>query len=71
MSKTHFIFQNVLKTGEALFAVQVCIQRCRDVNRDFYVCFIDYRKALDSVHQDNLMHILRNIGLYGKILKII
>jgi len=71
MSETQFGFRDALGTREAVFAVQVLVQRCRDVGRDVYVCFIDFSKAFDRVQHDKLMHILRNMGLDGRDLRII
>jgi Reverse transcriptase (RNA-dependent DNA polymerase) len=56
---------------EALFSIQVLIQRCRDVNVDVYACFLDYEKAFDTVNHDNLMSILKELGLDGRDIRII
>ena len=71
LSRTQFGFRDALGTREALFAVQVLFQRCRDVNCPVYVCFIDYTKAFDRVKHDKLMSILTDIGLDDKDIRII
>lgn len=71
ITRTQFGFRDALGTREALFAVQVLFQRCRDVNCDIYVCFIDYQKAFDRVKHDKLMSILELVGLDDKDLRII
>lgn len=50
-------------TREALFGVQVLIQRCRDVNYDVYACLIDFEKAFDKVKHDKLVQILKRSGI--------
>lgn len=71
LSETQFGFRNALGTREALFAVQVMFQRCRDVNVDIYACFIDYHKAFDRVKHDKLINVLEKIGIDDKDLQII
>lgn len=71
LTRTQFGFRDALGTREALFAVQVLFQRCRDVNCDIYVCFIDYQKAFDRVKHDKLMTLMQEIGIDNKDLRII
>lgn len=71
MSETQFGFRDALGTREALFAVQVLIQCCRDVNSPVYICFIDYSRAFDRVEHDKLLSILENMGLNDRDLRII
>lgn len=71
ITRTQFGFRDALGTREALFAVQVLFQRCRDVNCDIYVCFVDYQKAFDRVKHDELLSLLEDIGIDDKDLRII
>ena len=41
------------------------------MQRDLYVCFIDYTKAFDKVRHKNLMQLLNNLDLDGKDLRLI
>lgn len=41
IAPNQFGFINAVGTREALFSVQVLFQRCRDVNKDIFVCLID------------------------------
>lgn len=59
ISKNQFGFVYAVGTREALFAEQVLVQRCRDVNYDAYICLIDYQKALDRVQHEKMMEILK------------
>ncbi|KAI5732155.1 hypothetical protein M8J77_022354 [Diaphorina citri] len=68
---TQFGFRGGLGTREALFCLQVLIQRCRDINQDVYACFIDFEKAFDRVQHTKLVEILRKIKLDDKDIRII
>uniref|UniRef100_A0A8D9BKL9 Reverse transcriptase domain-containing protein n=1 Tax=Cacopsylla melanoneura TaxID=428564 RepID=A0A8D9BKL9_9HEMI len=46
ISNTQFGFRNSLGTREALFSIQVLIQKCRDVEHPVYLCFIDFEKSI-------------------------
>uniref|UniRef100_A0A8D8SH15 Craniofacial development protein 2 n=1 Tax=Cacopsylla melanoneura TaxID=428564 RepID=A0A8D8SH15_9HEMI len=71
ISPNQFGFINAVGTREALFAIQVLFQRCRDVNCDLYICLIDYEKAFDRVKHDKMMEILKETGINDKDLRII
>ena len=71
LSDTQFGFRSGMGTREALFSIQVLIQRCRDVSVDVYACFIDYQKAFDRVKHNKLVEILLELGLDGKDVRII
>lgn len=63
LSDSQFGFRNGLGTREALFFIQVLVQRCRDVNRPVFLCFIDFEKAFDKVQHNKLIEILRTFHL--------
>ncbi|CAH2267750.1 jg15167 [Pararge aegeria aegeria] len=63
LSYTQFGFRNGLGTRDALFGYQVLVQRFWDMNRNLFVCFIDYEKAFDRVRHVKLMQVLQKIGL--------
>jgi len=44
MSQEQFGFCNELGTREALFSIQILVQRCRDINQKVYLCFIDFER---------------------------
>ncbi|XP_073824763.1 FERM domain containing isoform X3 [Musca autumnalis] len=71
MGETQFGFKEAKGTREALFCVQVLVQKCRDVNKDIFMCFIDYEKAFDTVQHDKLMDILASIGISEKEIRCI
>lgn len=63
LSSTQFGFREGLGTREALAAVSILFQKCRDMRRDIYVCFIDYEKAFDRVDHTLLLSLLQKMGL--------
>lgn len=71
ISATQFGFRNGLGTREALFSIQVLIQRCRDVEVDVFLCFIDFEKAFDRVQHDKMIEILKSTGIDDKDLRFV
>lgn len=71
IAETQFGFRNGCGTREALFAYNVLMQRCLDVNQNVYVCFIDYNKAFDKVRHKQLIEALEQKNLDTKDKRII
>uniref|UniRef100_A0A8D8TK36 Craniofacial development protein 2 n=1 Tax=Cacopsylla melanoneura TaxID=428564 RepID=A0A8D8TK36_9HEMI len=71
ISNTQFGFRNGFGTREALFAYNVMVQRCLDVNQDVYACFIDYNKAFDKVRHTLLINILREENIDTRDIQIL
>ena len=71
LSEVQFGFRAGLGTREALFSLQVLIQRARDVNCDVFACFIDFEKAFDKVPHGKLIDILKTSGIDGKDISLI
>jgi hypothetical protein len=57
ISTTQFGFKQGMGTREALFSKNTLIQRCLDVNRNIFACFIDFTKAFHNVQHDKLIKI--------------
>jgi len=71
LQKTQFGFRSGLGTREAVFCLQVLLQRCLEHQKEVYLCFIDYEKAFDTVQHQKLLEQLHQIGLDGKDIRII
>lgn len=71
MGNTQFGFKNGMGTREALFSMQVLVQRCRDVSVDVFACFIDYEKAFDTIQHGKLIEILKKLNLDERDIRII
>lgn len=71
MSQSQFVFRNNLGTRDALFCIQVFVQRCSDYKHPLFICFIDFEKAFVKVRHVELIRLLKNIKIVGKVLRII
>ena len=58
-------------TREGLLNLRLICERHFEVQKDVYICFLDYEKAFDRVRHEPLMQCLREIGVDGKYIKII
>lgn len=63
LKNTQFGFCKGLGTREAIFCLQILLQRCYEHQKEVYICFIDYEKAFDSVDHDRLAALLKQLGL--------
>ncbi|XP_077301158.1 uncharacterized protein LOC143921680 [Arctopsyche grandis] len=66
ISDSQFGFRRGLGTREALFCMNVLLQKCRDFKKRIYICFIDFEKAFDRVEHDKLIHALNQTGIDAK-----
>ena len=71
ISKTQFGFVPDKGTRNAIFTLSVLMERCIEVGKDLYLCFIDYSKAFDKVKHEELLVILENLDIDGKDLRLI
>ena len=58
-------------TRNAIFCLSTLIERSLQVQRNLYLCFIDYSKAFDCVKHRDLFSILHNLNIEGKDLRIV
>ena len=68
---TQFGFRPGSGTREGIFCYNILAQKHLEVDQELYTCFIDYSKAFDRVHHDQLIHCLERIGVDGKDIRII
>lgn len=72
INKTQFGFNNGFGTREALFCMQVYLQQvCIVMQKNIYLCFIDYEKAFEKVRHGKLIEILQSIDLDNRDIRII
>jgi len=50
-------------TRDAIGTPRVLTERSLEVDRDVYVCFVDYEKVFDRVDWKKLMKVLRRLGV--------
>ena len=58
-------------TTNAIFILRTLIERALEIQKDVYLCFIDYTKAFDRVRQDEIIKELTKLKIDGKDLRII
>ena len=66
ISQQQFGFVSGKGTRNAVFTLRVLAERAIDIQKDLYICYVDYEKAFDKVRHQDLFNILNNIGLDGK-----
>ena len=71
ISEEQYGFMEDRGTRNAIFMTRSIADGAIKMQRDLYVCFIDYTKAFDKVTHKNLMQILNNLDLNGKDLRLI
>ncbi|CAF4935692.1 unnamed protein product [Pieris macdunnoughi] len=59
ISESQFGFRSGVGTREALFSLNMLVQKCRDLQTDVNIFFVDYEKAFDSVKHDVLKRHLK------------
>ena len=58
-------------TTNAIFILRTLIERALEIQKDVYLCFIDYTKAFDTVRHDEIIKELTKLRIDGKDLRII
>ena len=55
----------------AIFNLRTLIERALEIQKDVYLCFIDYTKAFDRVRHDEIIKELTKLRIDGKDIRII
>ncbi|KAK3769432.1 hypothetical protein RRG08_066439 [Elysia crispata] len=71
IAKTQFGFVPDKGTRNAIFTLSMLMERCIEVQKDLYICFIDYSKAFDKVKHEKLFEILNQQDIDGKDLRVL
>ncbi|GFN99673.1 serine/threonine-protein phosphatase 6 regulatory ankyrin repeat subunit b [Plakobranchus ocellatus] len=58
-------------TTNAIYILRTLIERALEVQKDVYLCFIDYTKAFDRVRHDEIIKQLTQLKIDGKDFRII
>ena len=59
------------QTADHIFTLSTCIDKYLGKKKRLLSCFIDYRKAFDSVSREALLYKLANLGIKGRLLECI
>ena len=71
VGREQFGFMEGKGTANAIFILRMICERSIEMQKDLYVCFIDYEKAFDRVKHDELVKMLENIGVDGKDVRLV
>ena len=71
IAKTQFGFVPDKGTRNAIFTLSMLMERCIEVQKDLYICFIDYFKAFDKVKHEKLFEMLNQLDIDGKDLRVL
>ena len=71
MSETQFGFMTDRGTINAIFSLRTLMERAIEIQKDLYLCFIDFSKAFDKVKLSDLFDILLKHNCDGKDLSVI
>ena len=66
IAEVQYGFMQGKGTRNAILIVRSIIERMIEMQREVYMCFIDFEKAFDKVKHQELIDILKNINLDGK-----
>ena len=58
-------------TRNAIYMLRTLTERAMEIQRDLYLCFIDYTKAFDKLRHEEIMSILDSLNIDGKDLRIV
>ena len=56
--------------NHAICQLRIMVERCLEMQKKHYICFIDYTKAFDRVKHDLLFEILSKAGIPNKEINI-
>ena len=71
ISKVQCGFTEDTGTRNAIFILRNLCERAIEVQKDLYVCFIDYTKAFDKVRHCDMLDILQELDIDGKDIRLI
>ena len=71
ISEEQYGFVKGKGTRNAIFIIRMLTERAIEMQKDVYMCFIDYEKAFDRVRHTDLIEILQRINLDGKDIRLI
>ena len=71
ISNVQFGFVRDAGTRNAVFVLRSIAERAVEMQKDVFLCFIDYTKAFDKVRHDQLFEDLTKIGLDTKDIKLL
>lgn len=71
ITDAQFGFRPGTSTVDAIFALHAIITKSLNDSKRLYCCFVDYKKAFDSVDRCKLWYKLSKLGVRGRLLSIL
>ena len=71
VNEEQYGFRKGKGTINAIFGLRMMIERCIEMQKNVYLCFIDFEKAFDTVKHENMIEMLKEIHLDGKDVRLI
>ena len=72
LSKCQIGFVEGCRTSDHIFAIKTIIDKYRITKKkDLYMCFVDFKKAFDTIWHTGLLYKLQQIGINGLFYKMI
>ena len=71
INKTQAGFRRDRGTRDHIFNLKIIIEKCREFNRDLYICFIDYSKAFDCVQHTQLWRMMTEMNFPKQEIQLI
>jgi hypothetical protein len=62
-------FRKDFKTTDNLFILRTLTEQAKFQKKKLYTCFVDFKKAFDTVPRDLLWQVLEGLGISGRILE--
>lgn len=70
IAEEQFGFREDRGCRNAIFVLRMLAERAIEVQKDIYICFIDYKKAFDNVKHEELFQTLKETGIDGNDLQL-
>ena len=71
IAEVQFGFRAGKGTRNAIFTLRMLSERAIEVQRDLYICFVDFTKAFDKVKHKEMIKMLEKIKLDNKDIRVI
>ncbi len=68
-AKGQACFRKDFRTTDNLFILRTLIEQARFQKKKLYTYFVDFKKAFDTVPRDLLWHVLKGLGINGRMLE--
>ena len=71
LTQEQYGFRSGKGTTNAIFSLNMIIERAVEKQKDLYLCFVDFEKAFDMVKHEEMSRMLEDIGVDGKDIRLI